>query len=56
MPTDDIDNEDLNDTPEMRRLLETVSNLSPEKRQRLWKLIEDALNEPPPPSEDEEPE
>jgi hypothetical protein len=32
-----------------------VRNLSPEKRQRLWKVIEDALNEPPPPSEEEEP-
>ncbi|WP_263452567.1 hypothetical protein [Hyalangium gracile] len=40
----------------MRRLLEAVSKLSSEKRQRLVTLLDDALNEQPPPSEDEEPE
>jgi len=53
MPTDDTDTEDLNDTPELRRLLEAVSKLPPEKRQRLVKLMDDALNEPPPPEDEE---
>jgi hypothetical protein len=29
------DNDDLNDTPELRRLLEKVRNLSPEKKRQL---------------------
>ena len=51
MPTDDT--EDVNDTPEMRRLLASLSNLPPEKLRRLWKLVEDAINAPRP-AEDEE--
>ncbi len=35
MAPDDNDNEDLNDTPALRRLLERVRNLSPEKKEQL---------------------
>ena len=55
---DDTELSGLDDTPEMRRLLETVSNLSPEKRRRLERLVESAImssDSEELPSEDEEP-
>jgi len=61
MSPDDNDDTKLSglaDTPEMRRLLETVSNLSPEKRRRLERLVESAImssDSEELPSEDEEP-
>ncbi len=61
MATDDTDTKhsDLDDTPEMRRLLKAVSNLSPEKKRELlerWFREDLSPSDPTNPPEGDEPE